>query len=385
MEDIMYHLRVRRENQKPILIVIGTMALLYLLYVFGYLSIFNISEVKTEIPNTCHAWDYSHINKQQQKCRYNARYPLSLPKKMTLGKKFPIAIIADLDEERSKVTGEKMKWQSFLKKGFLIKSNDNSYEVEWANRDMLTSRINEKGRGFELSELCVFNGKLYAIDDRTGIVYNIKDGKAVPWVILMDGNGDNEKGFKGEWLTVRDGVLYVGGLGKEWTTKEGDFLNYNPLFVKSIDQFGAVEHHNWTLNYLKIRASVNIHFPGYMIHEAVMWSNHKKRWYFLPRRMSELRYDDAADERRGTNVLISADKNFENIQYIYVGHIEPTHGFSSFKFVPDTEDNVIVALKSKEVEGDIGTYVMVFETDTGKVLMEERFIEKNKYEGIEFI
>ena len=266
----MYQLRVRRENQKPILIVIGTMAVLYLLYVFGYLSIFNISEIKTEIPNTCHAWDYSHMNKQQQKCRYNARYPLSLPKKMTWGQKYPIAIIADLDEERSKVTGEKMKWQSFLKKGFLIKSNDNSYEVEWASRDTLTSRINEKGRGFELSELCVFNGKLYAIDDRTGIVYNIKDDKAIPWVILMDGNGDNEKGFKGEWLTVRDGVLYVGGLGKEWTTKEGDFLNYNPLFVKSIDQFGAVEHHNWTLNYLKIRASVNIHFPGYMIHEAVM-------------------------------------------------------------------------------------------------------------------
>ena len=101
--------------------------------------------------------------------------------------------------------------------------------------------------------------------------------------------------------------------------------------------------------------------------------------------MSELRYDDTADERRGTNVLISADKNFENLQYIYVGQREPTHGFSSFKFVPDTEDNVIIALKSKEVEGDIGTYVMVFETDTGKVLMEERFIEKNKYEGIEFI
>jgi len=102
--------------------------------------------------------------------------------------------------------------------------------------------------------------------------------------------------------------------------------------------------------------------------------------------MSELKYDDMTDERRGTNVLISADSSFNDIRYIFVaGKLEPTHGFSSFKFIPGSNDNIIVALKTKEVEGDISTYMMVFETYSGKVLMNENFIENNKYEGIEFI
>ena len=33
----------------------------------------------------------------------------------------------------------------------------------------IQSHISEKGRGVELSELVVFNGKLYTVDDRSGI------------------------------------------------------------------------------------------------------------------------------------------------------------------------------------------------------------------------
>ena len=50
----------------------------------------------------------------------------------------------------------------------------------------------------ELSELVVFNGKLYSVDDRTGVVYLVENNKVVPWVILSDGNGGETKGFKGE-------------------------------------------------------------------------------------------------------------------------------------------------------------------------------------------
>lgn len=46
----------------------------------------------------------------------------------------------------------------------------------------------------ELSELVVFNGRLFTVDDRTGIVYEIIDNKVVPWVILSDGNGKETKG-----------------------------------------------------------------------------------------------------------------------------------------------------------------------------------------------
>ena len=45
----------------------------------------------------------------------------------------------------------------------------------------------------ELSELVSFNSKLYSVDDRTGIVFEIGDD-IVPWVILPDGNGKINKG-----------------------------------------------------------------------------------------------------------------------------------------------------------------------------------------------
>lgn len=39
------------------------------------------------------------------------------------------------------------------------------------------SNIAAGGRAMELSDLAVFNGKLYSIDDRTGLIYQISDKK----------------------------------------------------------------------------------------------------------------------------------------------------------------------------------------------------------------
>ncbi len=52
-------------------------------------------------------------------------------------------------------------------------------------------------------------------------VFQIVQGRLVPWVILEDGPGTVDKSFKGEWMTVKNHHLYVGGLGKEWTTQDG--------------------------------------------------------------------------------------------------------------------------------------------------------------------
>lgn len=67
-----------------------------------------------------------------------------------------------------------------------------------------------------------------------------------------------------------------------------------------------------------------------------------------------------------------------------VGPLNPTHGFSSFKFVPDTDDQVILALKSEEDAGKVATYIIAFTLD-GQVLMPETKIGDVKYEGLEFI
>ena len=39
----------------------------------------------------------------------------------------------------------------------------------------------------------VYNGKLYSLDDRTGVVYQIQDGGVIPWLILSDGPGNQTK------------------------------------------------------------------------------------------------------------------------------------------------------------------------------------------------
>eukprot|EP00794_Sanderia_malayensis_P009143 gene9143-10116_t len=298
---------------------------------------------------------------------------------------FKIAIVADLDEEKSKVPDKKNTWRSFYREGLLRRGFDGKYSVTWDEKtSTLQSLIAEKGRGLELSELAKFKGRLYTVDDRTGIVYQILKGKVIPWVILTDGDGSVAKGFKGEWMTVKDNTLYVGGLGKAWTTPTGEVVSFNPQFVKSIGPLGDVVHHNWRNVYLAVMSALGIKDPGYVIHEAVIWSSHKKRWYFLPRRASKEKYDDKADERRATNFLISCNEKFEDFTVVTVGILKPTHGFSSLKFVPGTNDDIIVALRTVEDAGQISTYIMVFDVN-GTIIMDEQLVGNDKFEGVEFI
>lgn len=90
------------------------------------------------------------------------------------------------------------------------------------------------------------------------------------------------------------------------------------------------------------------------------------------------------DERRGTNLLLSASPDFRDVSLRRIGEVVPTHGFSSFKFVPNTDDQVIVALKSEEDSGNVATYIMAFTLD-GRILLPETKVGGVKFEGIEFI
>lgn len=198
---------------------------------------------------------------------YNHSYPLTEPIRTSNGFQYKIAVIADLDTD-SKVTSEKNTWRSYLKIGTLTwKAQSKAVTIDWNEAQEIKSKYSIGGRGMELSELVVFNGHLYTVDDRTGIVFKLKNVEnkkwiAIPWVILADGNGEESKGFKCEWMTVKDQHLYVGGLGKEWTTPDGEVLNFNPMFVKKISMHGKVEHLDWHQNYLKLRSKAGIEFPG---------------------------------------------------------------------------------------------------------------------------
>ena len=83
----------------------------------------------------------------------------------------------------------------------------------------------------------------------------------IPWQILADGNGMSNKGFKGEWMTVKglgshktkklpvklpvngkwsheDNKLYVGGIGMEYVLPNGAIASEGGKFVKIIDHNG---------------------------------------------------------------------------------------------------------------------------------------------------
>ncbi|XP_010870894.3 soluble calcium-activated nucleotidase 1b [Esox lucius] len=317
--------------------------------------------------------------------RYNDTYPLSPPQRTPSGSiRYRIGVIADLDTASRRP--EEQTWFSYMRRGHLVVSESGDrVEVEW-DPDLLTleSHLAEKGRGMELSELVAFNGHLYTVDDRTGVVYRIEEQRAVPWLILPDGDGSVSKGFKAEWLAVKDERLYVGGLGKEWTTTTGEFVNDSPQWVKVVGYRGDVEHVSWVPRYNALRRAAGIQPPGYLIHESAAWSDRLQRWFFLPRRASSERYEETADERRATNLLLSCPPDFSDVTVERAGPLHPTHGFSSFKFVPDTDDQIVLALKSEEDAGRIATYILAFTLD-GRILLPETKIGNVKYEGLEFI
>ncbi|ALC45803.1 CG5276 [Drosophila busckii] len=324
---------------------------------------------------------------------YNATYPLTPPLVVRGGViSYRIGIIADLDTNSKVVKADgSVTWRSYLKKGYLTyTTSKNEIQISWDDGapKILESGFALKGRGMELSELITFDGKLLSFDDRTGLIYEISNDKAIPWLILLDGDGHNAKGFKSEWAAVKQQTLYVGSMGKEWTTGSGEFENNNPMYVKAIKPTGEVRSLNWVDNFKQLRLqSKQIAWPGYMIHESGVWSQLHQRWFFLPRRCSKEKYNETRDELMGCNVLLSADDNFNSINTVQLdaANTAPSHGFSSFKFLPNTEDKIIVALKSEELNGKTSTFLTAFNIE-GKTLLPELRIETEyKYEGFEFI
>lgn len=61
---------------------------------------------------------------------------------------------------------------------------------------------------------------------------------------------------------MKDERLYVGGLGKEWTTTTGEVVNENPEWVKVVGFRGNVDHENWVSSYNALRTAAGLHPPG---------------------------------------------------------------------------------------------------------------------------
>jgi soluble calcium-activated nucleotidase 1 len=303
---------------------------------------------------------------------------------------YEFMIIADKDKD-SKVPNKSL-WHSTIITGTLTRdASGGNYKIALdAEKKTITSALNEGGRGMELSDLVRWRGKLYTCDDRSGTVFQLlpdeKGGiKPVPFVILNDGDGKQNKGFKCEWLTVKDGNLYAGGFGKEFTDENGLVVNHWPEYIKIVEPSGHIQSVNWMRQYKSLRAATGYQLPGYLLHESAAWSDIHKLWVFLPRRASKTAYKPEEDELKGTNILITANDDFSSINSRVVAPLNLERGFSSLKFVPLSGDQLILALKTKEVGTTTETWVTLFNYLDGKILIEDTFVDNHKYEGLEFV
>jgi soluble calcium-activated nucleotidase 1 len=318
--------------------------------------------------------------------------------------KFHFATVTDLDQLSRVTDSKKPLFKSVLLPGTITRNPaDNTYGIEFEPVRVLTSFHNEAGRGMELSELTLYNNRLLAFDDRTGTVFEIlnkeqgKESYVVPRFVITEGSGDTDKGMKWEWSTVKNGELYLGSMGKEYTNPDGSIANTNNLWISILSPRGELRRMDWSDKYAFIRAALGASAPGYCIHEAILWSATMNKWIILPRRISSEKYDENEDERKGSNKLVIVDEKFTTatVVDIKMKEVDPLHGFSTVAFVPGSEDRHVLAVRTVEedcVGGEESTckqrsYFIIIDVLTGDVLMDEvKYPEDGmKFEGIEFV
>lgn len=204
--------------------------------------------------------------------------------------------------------------------------------------------------------------------------------------------------MKWEWSTVKDKELYMGSMGKEYTRPDGSVVNSNNLWIAILNNRGELRRENWKSRYEVVREALGAQSPGYLIIEAVNWSDKLHKWVFLPRRISSEAYDENKDERMGGDKLVLVSEDFTKSEVVKINFDtsvrNPLKGFSTFAFVPNTGDRHALAIRSVE-EDCVGgeedkckqrSYFIVFDVLTGEVLSQElQHPEKLKFEGVEFV
>ncbi|CAG7728026.1 unnamed protein product [Allacma fusca] len=311
------------------------------------------------------------------------------------GFKYQLGIISDLDQhsKTKNILGQD-EWVSYFLTGNLYLNykehgvKDANITIQWeeGKPEVLKSRLNVAGRGMELSELIVYRKELMACDDRSGIVFRLLPSfpeddkirwKAVPWVILAGGDGNSSRAFKCEWATEKDGNLWIGSHGTA----------HDLSYVKEITPSGVVTHHDWRDSYRKMAEAAGVTPPGYIVHEAAGWCNIHKKWVFIPRKISSEGFIYTKDYYKASNKIIIANEDFSDIMlHGLAGELMPSHGVSSFKWLPlaGNENHYIVALKAEEIGDEQATFILAFDME-GNTLFPETKIEDNKYEGLEFL
>ncbi|KIH56681.1 Apyrase [Ancylostoma duodenale] len=299
-------------------------------------------------------------------------------------------VVSDMYE--SQVKSANSKWYAIARKGKLTLAADNTTaKVDWVkgSEKNITAEpeLYYSGEAMDLSNPVLYDGQPLYPDDKTGMVYVIWRNEAIPFVSLNSGSGNTTEGMKVKWLTIKKNRVYVGGHGAEFRNGTGD---QDSTCIKTINRKGKVRSEDWTEMFSRIQWGAGYRAPySYLTHEAVQWSETLQIWLFLPRKASQTPYVKREDETKGSNILIRGNKDLSKFITAYIGGKNvkhPDRGFAAFDFIPGTEDRLIVAIKTKEVQdSDPESYITVFGIN-GIVLLEDQKLEGNfKFEKIYFV
>ncbi|KAL6761479.1 apyrase-domain-containing protein [Haematococcus lacustris] len=263
------------------------------------------------------------------------------------------------------------------------------------------------GRGGELSDLLLTpgGGRLLTVDDHTGLVFEVLpelDGvgaaarlgcgsaKLVPRWVLANAAGAGAAGFKAEWC-VASGLHPGYEVWPQGTSAAQPGLLPLPSPLQLVARVNLSSGHttweDWAPMYRRLATALGVTPPGYVTHEACTWSERHEGYFFLPRRVSlNEAWDRRLDESRGAQLLLSCSRAGGDVRVVEVrGATDPRRGYSAMRFLPRTQDQHIVALKTEEpwAGGPCCSYLTVLDLD-GQVLLPETLISSDmKYEGLE--
>ncbi|OAF69145.1 hypothetical protein A3Q56_03082 [Intoshia linei] len=327
---------------------------------------------------------------------YNETYPLTNYLQDQLDSYADIidvkVLLLSNEQRRKNRTSMEMKWGSTLKTVHLNMSRDYTVSRPTAslsvNLDLIRNVDIWNDNFMKLMDIVVYNGEMISLNTKFNLIYNLDvlAKSAQPRFFYQD-IGNAFDSIKIEWITTKDEFLYMGGTGSTYDTNGNASIDLN-YHVYVFDSANKKEILSWKDKYQFLQQQTEFDVPGYISHEAVAWDSCKKRWCFLPRRASKLQYEKSRDRQSATNLLLCMNDDMSDFTKTEIGAIEYTRGFSAFRFVPNTNCELIVAIKTEHFGIDENakteSYFWLFDI-FGSVYVNNLFIDKTIYTGLEFL
>ena len=302
-----------------------------------------------------------------------------------------VTIMMITDEDKSSKYED--KWYSHFYLGGLTKdpSND-AYSYHQYSVYVVDTKYNESGRGAEFSEIVYFNDHLYTFDDKTGGMFEVFiDSQKIKLIQnFYDGDGSAKKGMKCEWGLVNGDHMRIGSHGD--VHYDGEF-DYSKAFTQYVDKNLNDKVENWTEKYKILNDVLNVTYPGYITNEAVTYSHQYKQYYFFPRKVSYVAYEEVADTFSASQYVIVCKEDFKSASDCKK-YKDPSFNkertYSSIKLMPYNE-KIVIYTKSVEIEGLIESYIGIVsledvqEGEEMGVIMAEQRISPYKIEGLEIM